>query len=84
MATLTIRNLDEVVKKNLRISAAMHGCSMEEEARRILRGALVQEDDQKGLGSRIHERFAKIGGVDLALPARSMPRPPLDPTGGDK
>ncbi len=84
MATLTIRNLDETVKKNLRINAAMHGCSMEEEARRILRGALVQADDKKGLGSRIHERFAKIGGVDLALPARSMPRPPLDLTGEDQ
>jgi len=78
MATLTIHNLDEAVKKNLRANAAIHGCSMEEEARRILRRVLIRKDDGKGLGSRIHERFAKIGGIDLALPTRSMPRPVPD------
>lgn len=41
MAILTIRNLDEVVKRQLRIQAAEHGVSMEEEARLILRDALV-------------------------------------------
>ena len=78
MATLTIRNLDEAVKKKLRINAAMHGWSMEEEARRILRAAFVQEEDQRGIGSRIHKRFAAIGGVDPIIPARSMPRPAPD------
>ncbi len=78
MATLTIRNLDEAVKKNLRLNAAMHGCSMEEEARRILRGVLLPKNNEKKLGSRIHKRFAKIGGVDLTLPARSTPRQPPD------
>jgi len=81
MAVLTIRNLDEAVKKKLRINAAMHGCSMEEEARRILRAALIQKDNQKGIGSRIHKRFAEIGDVDLVIPARSMPRPTPDFTG---
>ena len=75
MATLTIRNLDETVKKNLRLHAAMHGCSMEEEARQILRNALIPESDEKGLGTRIHDRFAKIGGIELPLVPRSMPRP---------
>jgi len=37
---LAIRNLDEDVKARLRIRAAQHGRSMEEEARSILRGAL--------------------------------------------
>ena len=46
--TLTIRNLDEVVKQKLRIRAATHGRSMEAEARAILtetveRAARVQE-----------------------------------------
>lgn len=36
MATLTIRNLDENVKHRLRLRAARHGVSMEEEARAIL------------------------------------------------
>jgi plasmid stability protein len=78
MSTLTIRNLDEIVKKNLRLSAAKHGCSMEEEARRILRRALVQKEGDKGLGTRIHERFSTFGGVDLELPDRSTPRPAPD------
>jgi plasmid stability protein len=78
MAILTIRNLDETIKRNLRLEAARHGCSMEEEARRILRRALTRRDRTKGLGSRIHQRFAVAGGLDLSLPARSAPRPAPD------
>lgn len=37
MAVLTIRNLDDHTKNALRVRAARHGVSMEEEARRILR-----------------------------------------------
>jgi phosphopantothenoylcysteine decarboxylase/phosphopantothenate--cysteine ligase len=36
MATLTIRNLPEAARKRLRLQAAAHGHSMEEEVRRIL------------------------------------------------
>lgn len=41
MATLTVRNLDEDVVKELRIRAAQHGRSAEAEHREILRAALV-------------------------------------------
>jgi plasmid stability protein len=74
MATLTIRNLDERTKAQLRIQAARHGRSMEEEARTILRTAIEARQPVaggKGLGSRIHEHFAQLGGVELELPARS-------------
>ncbi|MRH21335.1 FitA-like ribbon-helix-helix domain-containing protein, partial [Rhodovulum strictum] len=37
MASITIRNLDDDVKRRLRIRAAEHGRSMEEEVREILR-----------------------------------------------
>jgi len=37
MASITIRNLDDDVKHRLRVRAAEHGRSMEEEARDILR-----------------------------------------------
>jgi plasmid stability protein len=33
MASITIRNLDDTLKRSLRIRAAEHGRSMEEEAR---------------------------------------------------
>ena len=41
MASITIRNLDEETKRRLRIRAARHERSMEEEARNILRSALA-------------------------------------------
>ena len=74
MAILTIRNLDDSIKAKLRLVAAVHGHSMEEEARQILRRALLAKGQEKGLGSRLHERFAEAGGVDLLLPPHSLPR----------
>ena len=41
MASILIRNLDEDIKKRLKLAAARHGCSMEEEARQIVAGALA-------------------------------------------
>lgn len=70
MATLTIRNLDDDLKARLRVEAAQHGHSMEEEVRSILRRALIQPSTAAGLGSRIHQRFSALGGADLDLPAR--------------
>lgn len=43
MSSITIRNLDESVKQKLRVRAALHGRSMEDEARTILRVAAEQE-----------------------------------------
>ena len=75
MASITIRNLDDEVKERLRQAAARHGISMEEEARRILRTALVAASSEKGLGSRIHEIWASVGGWEVPETERSMPRP---------
>jgi plasmid stability protein len=67
MATLTIRQLDEKTKTRLRIRAAHHGRSMEEEAREILRSALTTSSPAKGnLAEAIHRRFAAFGGIELA------------------
>lgn len=74
MAALTIRNLDEAVKNGLRVQAAQHGCSMEEEVRRILRQEILKDVDEKGLGHFIHQAFAEAGGVELSIPPRSIPR----------
>ncbi len=76
MSTLTIRNLEPAIKDKLRMSAATHGRSMEEEVRTILRRVLSQPAaPTTGMGSRIHARFAAIGGVELDVPARtSAPR----------
>ncbi len=74
MASLTIRNLDDETKARLRLQAARHGRSMEEEARTILRQAVMPSPDpagELGLGSRIQAHVAALGGVELDLPARS-------------
>ncbi|GAB6061116.1 FitA-like ribbon-helix-helix domain-containing protein [Desulfonatronum parangueonense] len=75
MATLTIRNLEEEIKQILCLKAARHGCSMEEEARRILRQA-CRASDIPGLGSRVADRFASLGGIELTKAERSLSRHP--------
>jgi plasmid stability protein len=75
MASLTIRNLDERVKSRLRVRAAQHGRSMEEEAREILRSALKPSTtDRCNLAQAIQQRFAGVGGVELSLPRRDAMR----------
>ena len=82
MAMLTVRNLDDDLKHRLRVQAARHGCSMEEEVRRILRNALGAGEQEFGLGTRLHARVMELtGGVELELPARSVPRTPPDFSG---
>lgn len=77
MANLTIRNLDDEVKDRLRIEAARHGRSMEEEVRHILRQAVAPPAREQGLGSRIVDRFRALGGCELPLPERQeLPRSP--------
>jgi antitoxin FitA len=75
MATLTIRQLDEKTKTRLRVRAAHHGRSMEEEAREILRAALRASSPAPGnLAEAIRRRFAVFGGLELELPGRDAMR----------
>ncbi len=74
MASITIRNLDDDVKRRLRIRAAGHGRSMEEEAREILREVVGQERRSQNLAAAIRARVAPLGGVDLDLPPREPMR----------
>jgi antitoxin FitA len=76
MASLTLRNIDESIKASLRLSAAEHGRSMEEEARQILKQFLLRKRSAAGIGSCISKRFAVIGGVDVPDVHRSAPRRP--------
>ena len=77
VASITVRNLDDAVKRRLKIRAAENGRSMEEEVREILREAVGGRASTENLGAAIHQRFAALGGVDLDLPTRrSMPAPP--------
>jgi plasmid stability protein len=76
MASLSVRRLDEETLSRLRIRAAKHGVSMEEEARRVLKDAVNAPDYLGDLALRI---FGPQHGVDLPLPERT-PHEPLDLT----
>lgn len=77
MASLTIRNLDEHTKRQLRVRAALHQRSMEEEVRHILREAVATTSTtQPNLAEAIRRRFAPLGGVDLEVPERGPIRLP--------
>ena len=80
MASITIRKLDDSTKQRLRVRAAHHQRSMEDEARSILRAALVEgEAVRSDLARAIHLRFKRLGGIDLPLPAREPMREPPKP-----
>lgn len=74
MASLSVRKLDDDTLARLRIRAAKHGVSMEEEARRILKDAVSAPDQLGDLALRI---FGPKHGVDLQLPERT-PHEPSD------
>ncbi|HZB31445.1 MAG TPA: Arc family DNA-binding protein [Streptosporangiaceae bacterium] len=73
MAAVSIRGLDEDVKRRLRVRAARHGRSMESEIRAILTEAVNEPSESEGLMTAILDRFGAAGGVDLDLPVRSTP-----------
>lgn len=79
MASITIRKLDDEVKRLLRIRAAEHGRSMEEEARQILREALMG-NPTGGEPMNAYEMIRNIvepyGGIELELPPKETVRDP--------
>jgi plasmid stability protein len=78
--SITIRKLDEQTKARLRVRAAHHQRSMEEEARNILRAALVGEPQPSpNLAEAIGRRFKPLGGIELPRPVRKPMRPPPKP-----
>ena len=76
MASITIRNLQDDVKRRLRIRAAEHGRSMEEEAREILREVVGEAKPTHDLAAAIWARVRPLGGVILDLPPREPMRDP--------
>jgi antitoxin FitA len=78
MASITIRNCDEALKRRLRIRAAQRGRSIEDEARDILRAALAEEGTARtNLADAMRRRIDPIGGIELvARPRGPMRSPP--------
>lgn len=59
--TLTIRNLDAAVKQKLRVRAALHGRSMEAEARAILSHDVLSADARPPAGTP--GKFDHVAGI---------------------
>jgi antitoxin FitA len=81
MASITIRKLDDEVKKHLRKQAAENGRSLEAEAREILgagvaRTRAAKEQTGADLFKSIHERFKPLGGLELPKVIRRGRRAP--------
>ncbi|MCU0757366.1 MAG: plasmid stabilization protein [Xanthomonadales bacterium] len=81
MSAMTIPDLDDDLKARLRVRAAQHGWSMEEEARQILQAALrlaPAPGTGAALVADIRALVEPFGGIELELPLREPTRPPLD------
>lgn len=76
MASLTIRNLDNNLKAQLRQQAARHGRSMEAEARTILSQALNASSGDQNIAAAIHRRFGPLDIDSLPIPPRQAVRNP--------
>ncbi len=79
MASITIRNLDDNVKRKLRLRAALHNRSMEDEARDILKSAVaIDVMPHDNLADAIRRRIEPLGGVEILLLPRGPLREPPD------
>lgn len=80
MAQLLVRNLEDVVVKRLREEAAREQISVEEAHRRVLRRALLPEEEanKKTLWDHILEMPEVEGDEFIFDRAKDMPRPPPD------
>ncbi len=76
MSSITVRNLDESVKSGLRVRAAYHGWSMEQEVRQILQQAVASGQAAGGTGfaEQIRRRFAGLEAETLPIPPRQAAR----------
>ena len=74
MASITIRNLEDDLKQRLRVRAAEHGRSMEEEAREILRRVVGESAPPRNLAFEITgaERLYRATSVWIDMLARSF------------
>jgi antitoxin FitA len=74
MASLSIRKVDPKLYECLRVRAARHGTSMEEEVRRILAKALSAPDS---ITEIFIQNFGNRNGLDLEL-LMHKPHPPME------
>lgn len=75
MASLSVRKLDKDVYEQLRIRAAKHGVSMEEEVRQIIYQAISVPEQ---ISKVFQKYFGRENGIDLDIPNQRQPHEPMD------
>ena len=75
MASLSVRKLEEDVYTRLRIRAAKHHVSMEEEARQIISQAVSAPER---ISDVFRKHFGNNNGIDLAVLSQREPHEPMD------
>lgn len=75
MASLSVRKLDDDVYTRLRIRAAKHHVSMEEEARQIISQAVSAPER---ISDVFQKHFGNNNGIDLTLLSQREPHEPMD------
>lgn len=75
MANLSVRKLDDHIYEKLRIRAAKHGVSMEEEARQIIYQAIKAPEN---ISDVFQKYFGHELGVDLDILKNRTPHEPMD------
>lgn len=73
MASLSVRNIDDDTVSHLRVQAARHGISMEEEVRRILKSAVTTPEHLGDLAVRLFS--PAYGEEKFSLPEREVSAP---------
>jgi plasmid stability protein len=75
--SITVRGLEPGTKRKLRLIAAARGHSMEEEFRQIrLKATSDSRVARRNLAEEIAAIVDPIGGYELDIPARGLPREP--------
>ena len=75
MSAISIRKLDENIYKELRIRAAKHGISMEEEVRQIIYEAIATTETTT-ISAVFKKHFGFTNGIDLQL--NKHPHEPME------
>ncbi len=79
MTDLLVRNLDPLLRSELKARAARNRRSLGEEAKALMRQGLTVKEPEKGLGTLIHELFKGTGADDFVPPERTKDmKPPPD------
>lgn len=75
MANISVRKLNKTAYEQLRMQAAKHGLSIEEEARQIIYRAVSAPEK---ISSVFQKHFGRQNGIDLDSLSPRKPHEPMD------